>query len=79
MTNPLRNASTRAIVLGMPTDEPEELVTAEVCKLLNIDRTTVTRWVQAGKLTPARKLPGVSGAYLYKRADIDAMLERRAS
>lgn len=51
----------------------EKLVSsAEACKLLgDIDRSTLTRWVQMGRLTPAQKLPGATGSYLFTKAEIE--------
>ena len=41
--------------------------------------STITRLVQAGKLTPAVKLPGRRGAYLFNRADVEALAAERAA
>lgn len=46
---------------------------AEACDLLGIDRSTIARWVQLGKLKPAHKLPGLRGAFLFHRRDIEAL------
>lgn len=47
---------------------------AEAREMLGgIDRTTLVRWVQAGKIRPIHKLPGPNGAYLFHRADIEAL------
>lgn len=46
------------------------------CDLLEIDRSTLTRWVASGRIKPAVKLPGQTGAYLFYRADVEA--ERKA-
>ena len=51
--------------------EPSLLTAAETCaELGGIDRSTLTRWVQAGRITPARKLPGLTGAYLFDPAEV---------
>ncbi len=50
----------------------------EVCKRLGIDRGTLTRWIQLGRITPAGKLPGPSGAYLWDPAYIDRFVAQRA-
>jgi len=44
--------------------------TAEVIKILECDKATVLRRIDAGRLTPAHKLPGPNGAYLFNRADV---------
>jgi predicted site-specific integrase-resolvase len=44
----------------------------------DIDRSTLVRWVQLGKLAPAQKLPGPNGAYLFRRSDVEALRDARA-
>lgn len=53
------------------------ITTAEVADLASKDRSTVTRWVQAGRLTPAKRTPG--GLMLFRRSDIDAFLAEATS
>lgn len=52
---------------------------AEACRLLGIDSSTLTRWVVSGKVVAAHKLPGRTGAYLYHRADIEALVDDEKS
>lgn len=59
----------------MENTPPELIGSAEVCKALDIDRSTLTRWVASGRLTPAHKLPGLRGAFLFHRSTIDEHLE----
>lgn len=55
-------------------DKPGDLIgTSEVCALLGVDRSTVKRWVDHERLKPAGKLPGATGAYLFKRGDVLAL------
>ena len=59
---------------------PETLLTsAEACKALNIDRSTLNRWIAAGKVTPALKLPGRTGAYLFDPAHVEAKAREEAA
>ena len=52
--------------------KPTDLLTsAEVCERLGIDRSTLSRWVAAGRIRPATKLPGIRGAFLFARADVE--------
>lgn len=60
----------------MPNDA---ITTAEVAALLDVDRRTVHRMVAAGALTPTLKLPGLTGALLFDRADVEAFAAERAS
>ena len=51
---------------------PDELIgTVEAAAMLGVDPSTLTRWVDKGKITAAHKMPGTSGAYLFTRAEID--------
>lgn len=54
---------------------------AEAAGLLRIDRSTLTRWVKASRLTPVMRGTGATGEMFFNRADIDALRppERRAS
>jgi hypothetical protein len=38
-----------------------------------VPRSTFLRWVKLGRLEPAHVMPGVSGAKLYRRADIEQL------
>ena len=49
----------------------EPLTSAQVCDELGIDRSTLSRWVVAGRIEPATKLPGLRGAYLFERAEVE--------
>ena len=51
----------------------------EVCDLLGIDRSTLTRWVASGRLTPAFKAPGLRGAYFFHRADVERLAREHAA
>lgn len=55
---------------------PDDLIaTADVAKLLGYTAATINRWAlngTPGKPQPCMKLPGDTGAYLYRRADVEA-------
>lgn len=51
----------------------------EATRLLRVDKATISRWVASGTLTPAAKLPGRNGAFLFRRADIESLAAERAS
>lgn len=66
----------------MANDEPQELTfigSAEVCVRLDIDRSTLIRWIQLGRIQPARKLPGKSGPYLFDPTYINRLVIDRAA
>lgn len=51
---------------------PVLLNSAEACALLgDIDRSTLSRWVALGRITPAAKLPGLRGPFLFDRAEVE--------
>ena len=52
----------------------ELLTAAQVAEMAGVARRTVTRWVEKGKLTPAHRLPGETGALLFAPADVEALL-----
>ncbi len=49
----------------------------EACRILGIDKATLSRWVTAGQLTPVHKLPGRNGAYLFDRTNIQGLASAR--
>lgn len=59
---------------------PDDLITTrEAMDVLGYaDPSSITRAVAERKLTPARKLPGRTGAYLFDRAEVQRLLDERA-
>jgi len=56
----------------------EDLIgTAAACRLLDVDKSTLTRWAIDGTITVALKLPSRNGALLFHLADIEAIREAR--
>ena len=50
---------------------PQLMTTAEVAEQCGgVSVKTVIRWVESGALTPAQKLPGLRGAYLFDPAEV---------
>lgn len=47
---------------------------AEAAELLGIDRSGVSRRVRDGELVPAKTLGGKTGAHLFERSDVLALL-----
>ena len=45
----------------------------EACQILQIDKSTLSRWVSAGKVNPLVKMPARNGAMVFARADIEAL------
>jgi predicted site-specific integrase-resolvase len=44
---------------------------AEVATRLGFDRATLTRWIQMGRITPAQKLRGRNGTYLFTEEEFE--------
>lgn len=65
------------IVVQMPN--LDLLTTAEAASLLDVSIATVNRMADQGKLREAKKFPGIRGARLYKRRDVEALATRRAA
>ena len=52
----------------------DELVGSdEASRITGIPRSTFARWVTQGRITPAHVMPGISGAKLFRRADVDRL------
>ena len=65
------------VVSTPPTDE---ISTMEAVELLGFsDRSSVIRMVREHRLTPSRKLPGVTGAYLFWRHDVQRLADAMKS
>lgn len=55
---------------------PELIVVSEAAAILERDTRTVHRMVQRGALTAVRKFPGLRGAYLLQRAEVEALARK---
>lgn len=63
----------------MPTTNPDELLTAvQVGSMINRSGRTVIRMAEAGDIPVAAKLPATNGAYLFRRADAEALAAKLA-
>lgn len=51
----------------------------QVEQLLNINKATLSRWVAAGKITPAYVADGVNGIRLYDPVDVERIAQERAA
>ena len=55
-------------------DMPQDLLASQdVCERLDINRSTLSRWVASGRVKPAQRLPGKTGAFLFTRAEVDRL------
>jgi excisionase family DNA binding protein len=72
------------MILGMTKPRPslttaDLIATADVADKLGVHVRTVHRLVLAGTLTPAIRLPGKTGAYLFSAAEVDALAKARSA
>lgn len=56
---------------------PDLIGSREACELLDVVRSTLVRWVDAGTIKPWLRLP--NGSYLFDRAVIEAKVRERAA
>ena len=66
----------RGIVSRMT--ETDLIGSTEALGILGIDRSTLSRWVAAGRLVPVTRL-GASGAFVFARAAVVAAAADRAA
>lgn len=54
---------------------------AEAAEILGVSRATVLRWADADRdiRLPGHKLPGETGAYVFDRADVEALRDELAA
>ena len=52
---------------------------AEVADFLGVDVSTLAAWARDGRITPAIKLPGIRGARLFERADVERLAKELRS
>ena len=64
----------------MQTTTPAELIgSTEACRLLGKDKATLSRWVAAGRITPAaRASDKPNGAFLFYRSDVERLASSAA-
>lgn len=51
--------------------EPDLLSTVEAAAIIGVERSTLSRWIDSGRIAPALKLPGINGAHLFARSEVD--------
>lgn len=54
-------------------DAPAYITTADAARLLGVHVATVSRMVASGRLVPAIKVPGKTGAFLFHPDDVAAV------
>jgi excisionase family DNA binding protein len=59
-------------------ETPPAIGTAEACEALGVSKDTLIRMAARGDITPLHKMPGVNGAYVFDRAEIEELAARKA-
>lgn len=55
-----------------PTPQIDDLLTSrEVADRLGVNRRTVTRWAESGRLRIAERIDKLRGAYLFRPEDVE--------
>jgi hypothetical protein len=58
---------------------PDIIGGVEASEILGIDRSTLSRWIAAGKIVPLQQLPTSRGAFLFIRADVEQLAAERTA
>lgn len=57
----------------------DHITTKDACRILGYrDPSSISLLVKQGRLTPAFKLPGKRGAFVFNRADVEAFAAKSA-
>lgn len=56
----------------------DTLTTAEAADQLGVSRRTLVRWITAGRIKPALKMPGIRGPYLLDRQAVEQLVDELA-
>ena len=57
----------------MHTQTSQNIGSREACQILFIDKSTLSRWVLMGRITPIHQNPGKNGAMIFARNDVEAL------
>lgn len=64
----------RALCDALAMSNRDDLIgSKEACLLLDVNRSTLTRWTADGRLPLAHQLPGSNGAMLFHRRDVERL------
>ena len=55
----------------MQKDSSDLIGSQETAALLGVHYSTLTRWVERGRIVPAMKLKGLRGAFLFERSEVE--------
>lgn len=55
--------------------QTDQIPTSEAAQLVGKSVKTFLRWKEAGRIDPVAKLPGLRGAYLFDRSEVEALVQ----
>jgi excisionase family DNA binding protein len=55
----------------MKPKTPPLVGSTEACERIGIGRSTLTMWIQAGRIAYVQKLPGPKGVYLFDPTEVE--------
>lgn len=55
------------------------LSTAEAAEVIGVERSTLTRWVQLGRMTEAHKVEGANGIRLFDEDEVERVRKEYAA
>ena len=58
---------------------PDLVTSSQAAEMLGKSVRTINRMAVAGTLPPAMKVPGATGHYLFRRADVEALTDEAAA
>jgi excisionase family DNA binding protein len=63
----------------MPDALGPAIGTAEAMQLLGVSKDTLIRMAARGEITPLHKMPGITGAYVFDRAEVEKVAAERTA
>lgn len=64
------------VIIMQGSNHPDYISTAQAAKILGLDRSGVIRRIKSGELHPVQTLAGKTGAHLFDRADVEALVAK---
>lgn len=55
------------------------LGTVEAAEVIGVERSTLSRWIDSGRISYLRKLPGKNGAVLFARDEVERVAKDYAA
>lgn len=62
----------------MPINAITPMGAPEACAVLDVSRDTLIRMIASGKIKKAHKLPGMNGAWVLDRDEVEQIAARKA-